>query len=173
MYRRFEFEGDIHTSLECVPLAVRRKLDLAGLKISLSGWQILPRADRLTLCHLPVDSDEEIGVYREVMLSCCERASVPLTVLDDPSASERIWNAPSVPSPLLDRIRSLGVSLPDLVWNGLDEEVRYALVKLANPKRKEGKLPALLVELGLRTGTAPALTPDVVVCEATVPASRS
>jgi hypothetical protein len=146
MYRRFEFEGDIHASLECVPLAVRRKLDLAGLKISLSGWQILPRADRLTLCHLPVDCQEEIGVYREVMLSCCERAGVPLTALDDPSATERIWNGPSVPSPLLERIQSLGVLLPDAVWSGLGEEIRYALLKLANPKRKVEKLPALLVE---------------------------
>jgi hypothetical protein len=159
MYRRFAFEGDIHASLECVSLAVRRKLDLAGLKISLKGWQSLPRADRLTLCHLPVDCKDEIDVYREVMLSCCGRSVVPLTALDDEGAAAQIWNAPSVPPLLRDRIHSLGVSLPDMVWNRLDEEVRYALVKLANPKRKAEKLPALLVELGLKGGPAPALTP--------------
>ena len=60
MYKRFTFEGDIHESLDCVPLSVRRKLDLAALKISLDGWQQLSRAERLSLCHLPVDS-EQIG----------------------------------------------------------------------------------------------------------------
>ena len=47
MYKRFEFEGAIHDTLECVPMSVRRKLDLATLKISLAGWQALSRAERL------------------------------------------------------------------------------------------------------------------------------
>src|SRR5260370_24490197 len=98
MYRRFAFEGDIHASLDCVPLAVRRKLDLAMLKISLEGWQRLRFAERLALCHLPVDSNEEIQVYREVMQAFCERGVVPLKRLVVGTRRGRIRKAAIVPS---------------------------------------------------------------------------
>jgi hypothetical protein len=173
VYRRFAFEGDIHVSLECVPLAVRRKLDLATLKISLQGWQSLPRADRLTLCHLPVDNQDEIDIYREVMRACCEREGVALVPLDDVTAAARAWNALRTPQAVSERLQSLGVLLPDDDWQKLDEEVRYCLLKLADPKRKPEKLPALLVELGLMAGPAPVLKPDVVVCETAVATTAS
>jgi hypothetical protein len=149
MYMRFAFEGDIHDSLECVPLSVRRKLDLAALKISLQGWQRLSRAERLTLCHLSVDSEQERNIYREVMLAFCERAAVPLRELEDANAATRAWNAPSVPPAVALCLGELGGALTDGAWRSLDEERRYALLKLSDPKRNLVKIRALLLELGL------------------------
>jgi hypothetical protein len=149
MYMRFAFEGDIHDSLACVPLSVRRKLDLAGLKISLDGWQRLSRGERLALCHLSVDPEPERGIYREVLLAFCERAAVPLKELEDANASSRAWNAPELPQPVAVRLGDLGVSLTDGAWRSLDEESRYALLKLSDPRRNPLTIRALLVELGL------------------------
>jgi hypothetical protein len=165
MYKRFAFEGDIHDSLQCVPLSVRRKLDRAGLKISLEGWQRLLRAERLALCHLPVDSDHEIDVYREALRGFCERASVPLKRLEDANASSRTWNDPRVPASIAARVTELGASLTDRAWHSLDEESRYALLKLAPPERNPEKVRALLVELGLLPGPTPVVHPTVAVCE--------
>jgi hypothetical protein len=165
VYRRFLFEGDIYKSLDCVPLSVRRKLDLAELKISLEGWQALSHAERLSLCHLPVDGDDAIAVYREIMNAFCARASVALKKLDDPNATSRAWNQRHVPEPVKSRTSSLGVELDDNRWSAFDEEVRYALLKLADPKRNPLKLEALLVELGLRAGPPPIIQTKVVVCE--------
>jgi hypothetical protein len=165
MYKRFTFEGDIHDSLDCVPLSVRRKLDLAALKISLDGWQQLLRAERLSLCHLPVDSEQELTVYREVLVEFCTRASVPLKRLEDGNASSRAWNTPNVPQAVGARVAELGGSLTDPAWCSLDEESRYALLKLADPKRNPLKIHALLVELGILGGPAPSIHVEVVVCE--------
>jgi hypothetical protein len=167
MYKRFDFEGDIHDSLDCVPLSVRRKLDLAALKISLEGWQALTHAERLALCHLPVDSALELGVYIDVMKAFCARANVPLKPLADPAAAARAWNAPELPELLVERLRALGATsvLPAERWRALDEESRYALLKLSDPKRNPLKLPSLLVELGLLPGPAPYVQPKAVVCE--------
>ncbi|MGD0678211.1 MAG: nitrate reductase associated protein [Polyangiaceae bacterium] len=164
MYKRFAFEGDIHDSLECVPLSVRRKLDLAALKISLDGWQRLSRPERLALCHLPVDSAHEIVIYREILSAFCARAAVPLKPLDDATPS-RPWNSPAVPPSLAARLTELGGALADAAWRLLDEESRYALFKLADPKRDPEKIRALLVELALLPGPAPVIRTDVVVCE--------
>ena len=149
MYKQFRFEADIHTSLDCVPLTVRRKLDLAQLKISLQGWQALTRAERLALCHLPAESDADIEIYREVLAGLCARAGVALAPLHDADAAARSWNAASVPERLGARLRELGVSLDDGRWRALDEESRYALLKLADPNKHKEKLHAACVELGL------------------------
>ena len=165
MYKRFEFEGDIHSSLECVPLTVRRKLDLAGIKISLDGWQRFPREERLCLCHLPVESPLEIDVYREVLLAFCEKRGAATKPLHDPAVDSRLWNSATLPPAVRERTEALRASLDDVGWSELDEESRYALLKLADPKRNPEKIEAALVELGLLAGPAPAIDPSVSVCD--------
>ena len=64
MIRRFNFEDEVHHSLACVPMAVRRKLDRVGVKVSLEQWQTLAQHERLAICHLPTDSDEERETVR-------------------------------------------------------------------------------------------------------------
>jgi hypothetical protein len=151
MYRRFEFEGGIHESLACVPFTVRRKLDLAGLKISLAGWQALTRAERLALCHLPVDAGGDLEVYREVLSAFAARAGVELTALPG-SGEARPWAGAALPGPLRARLAALDAHLDDARWSQLDEESRYALYKLADPKRDAEKLGLALRELGLLEG---------------------
>jgi hypothetical protein len=150
MYRRFDFEGAIHASLDCVPLTVRRKLDLAGLKISLAGWQSLAREERLALCHLPADTEDDLLVYREVMRGFAARAGAPLSPIE-PLPSRDAWSAGEVSARLVDRLgREQAPDERRLL--ALTEEERYALVKLAEPKRDTGKLRLLLGELGLPGG---------------------
>ena len=158
MYLKFELEGDIHDSLHCVPLCVRRKLDLAALKISLDGWRALTRAERLALCHLPIDGEGDRAVYREVLQGFCARAGVPLSPLGDPDASALRWNEPGVPGALRTALASLGLALADPRWRALPEEARYALLKLARPGHDLARLHAACAELGLCQGAPPALT---------------
>src|SRR5258705_5786573 len=134
-YKRFAFEGDMHDTLECVPLTVRRKLDLVGLKISLAGWQTLPREERLALCHLPVDEAWEVAVYREIFEGFAARASVALSPLAHEEAERTRWNTPRPPEGVQARLDALGCVLEPARWASLDEESRYALVKMAEPKR--------------------------------------
>jgi hypothetical protein len=149
MYKRFAFEGEVHQSLSCVPLTVRRKLDVAGLKISLAGWQVLTREERLALCHLPIDSDDEVGIYQEVMRGFCDRHAVPLSTITDPKLTERTWNAPEFPASVTARLEEAGARITTPAWRALDEESRYALLKMAEPKQSIAKFKAVLAELDL------------------------
>lgn len=94
MYRRFAFEGAVHATLETVPLAVRRKLDLAGIWITLFGWRALPWEDRLSLCHLPVDTAEDVAVYREVLMRFTARTGIPVDPVHGPPSTRRARGAP-------------------------------------------------------------------------------
>ena len=149
MYKRFAFEGEVHQSLSCVPLTVRRKLDLAGMKISLDGWQRLPREERMALCHLPVDGPDELTTYQEIMRGFCDRHGVeckPLTGVDE---ARRSWSGPDIPEAVAARVGELGLALAPAAWRALDEESRYALLKLSDPRQAAAKLRAVLAELGL------------------------
>ena len=153
MYRRFTFEGDMHVSLACVPLAVRRKLDLAALKISLAGWQALSREERLALCHLPVDTPEDVAIYREVLTGFAARAGVPLGPL--PEADPAAWSLRGLLARLEERLGG-GAELDATQLAALNEEERYSLWKLADPARAKEKLHGALLELGLSPEAAKA-----------------
>ena len=165
MYRRFVFEGEIHQSLSCVPLAVRRKLDVAGLKISLAGWQALSRAERLGLCHLPIANDDEVAVYREVMRGFCDGHGVALTTLDDPQAHSRVWNSVQMPAAVAARVAATGGSLDQAAWHALDEDSRYGLLKMAEPKQSPAKFQAILAELGFLPALAESEARAAQACE--------
>jgi hypothetical protein len=154
MYRRFVFEGEVHEALDCVPLAVRRKLDLAGLKISLAGWQALSHAERLALCNLPVDTSEDLGIYVEVLQGFAARAGVPLSPLPEAPVDRITWSPGGVRARLQARLE--GHAVPDEEALGrLTDEERYSLFKLADPRREPAKLLLLLRELGIARGDEP------------------
>lgn len=148
MYRRFAFEGEIDESLACVPMTVRRKLDVVRIKVPLAGWRTLSRAERLALCHLPIDGEEERAAYRDVLRDFAARAAISLGDLPDPDAA-KTWNASAVPETVAKRLAALGASLDDASWRRLDELERYVLHKLADPKRDDARLRDAAIELGL------------------------
>lgn len=144
MYRRFSFEEETDRTLEFVPLAVRRKLDLAALKISLAGWQSLPRAHRLAICHLPVDGDGDLEVYREVLQALASEARTELKVLAPLTADA--WSASHVPPRVAERAAALDLALEHSAWSALDEETRYCLWKCATTKDDAAKVRAVFAE---------------------------
>jgi len=143
MYLRFEFEGDLHRTLEFIPLAVRRKLDLAGLKLSLAGWTAMTRAERLAVCHLPVDGPGDLDVYREAIAGFAERAGHPAPPVEGGPVDPAAWGAARIPESVAARAPGLSAER----WKALSEEARYVLYRLAEPRRGPEKLSAALREL--------------------------
>jgi hypothetical protein len=145
MYLRLELEGDLHQTLEFIPLAVRRKLDLAGLKLSLKGWTAMTRAERLAVCHLPVDGPGDLEVYREALSGLAERAGHPAVPLEGGPADGRAWSAARIPEIVAARAPRISPAQ----WSALPEEARYVLFRLAEARRGPEKLDAALRELRL------------------------
>jgi hypothetical protein len=168
MYRRFTFEGSVHDTLETVPLAVQRKLDLAGIRISIFGWRALPREYRLSLCHLPVETAEDVAVYREVLMRFTARTGIPVEPLPGAPCNRRSWSLPEVLSRLdaqLGPEATRGLDARRLA--SLSDEERYALFSLADPARDPARLRTALLEVGLGEGASPT-----VRCSRPTPACR-
>jgi hypothetical protein len=146
MIRQFNFEDEIHQNLGCVPMAVRRKLDRAGIKISLVQWQALGYGERLALCHLPVASGEECEALRiftdEAVTAQCGSGAKPL-----PEASRASAEPPDhPPARLVEHARAEGFTLNQPAWDRMDGDERYALIKLGDIEKPSHNLPAALAE---------------------------
>jgi hypothetical protein len=146
MIRRFKFEDEIHQNLSCVPMHARRKLDKAGVKISLEQWQALGRGERLAICHLPVDSDDEREALRifieEAVRNRGLGAAKPLS-----DEMRRAADPPAVPPQrLIENARAEGVALGQREWDRLDSDERYALLKLGGGAERSHNLAAALNE---------------------------
>jgi hypothetical protein len=146
MIREFKFEDEMHTTLACVPMAVRRKLDRVGVKIGLEQWKALARGERLAICHLPVERYEErealrLFINQAVRLVCGEEprslAETQRAVADPPMR---------LPAQLAERARAAGVMLDQAAWERLDADERYALIKLGGSAEVSHNLAAALAE---------------------------
>lgn len=129
MFRRFDFEKDLYETLEFMPLSVRRKLDLAGVKLHLKEWQALSRVERMVICHFPVASPEECGVLAAFLRDAVKtRAGTELATIK-PAAHGDAPDAGQVPPDIARLIAEL--KLPEKRWSLLDPDERFALAKLA------------------------------------------
>jgi hypothetical protein len=145
--RKFQFEAEIYESLYCLPMAARRKLDRIGLKVSLEQWQGLSRAEHLAVCYMPANTSDECQVLCEVIVEMVKSrcGSAPKEL---PEESRRDASPPTLPPALLvERSRDAGFELNAERWDYLDEDERYALIKLGNQKVVSHNLAAALHEL--------------------------
>jgi len=146
MIRKFKFEAEIYESLNCLPMAARRKLDAVGIKLHLAQWEHLGRGERLMICHAPADSEEEQRALRtfieEVALA---RTGSPAKIL--PDDARRSANPPDhAPKVLAQHARVSGVELDEKAWVALDDDQRYALIKLGDSEKPSHNLKVALQE---------------------------
>jgi hypothetical protein len=138
--RLFAFESDFAGDLRCIPMAVRRKLDLCGRKLRLQtllGWS---EERRRLLLQWPEDPPALTGLSEAL---ADETTPLP------PARGEPWQGAWSVPAVVATATAELGVPVGDADWAGLDELQRFALLKLSLPGHGRSNLVRALAEFGL------------------------
>jgi len=149
MGRVFAFEGENNVTLEWMPLDVRRKSDLAGVRLSLAAWQALPRDDRALLVSTEIASAAEVEAYRSLATKLGEKAIGKVETLVPVPFDARPWTTDAARDEVVHRAHACGLTVDPARWHALDDGARYALFRLADPKKSEDKLRAALSELGL------------------------
>lgn len=146
MDKLFGFEESLAKSLGCIPMAVRRKLDLVGIKLSLPQWTAFPVETRRTLLETPLGVD---AADWECLLveALAARQELPRRLEKDPRPE---WTDGSVvPSPVVEQCRAHGVGISVQTWSALPELSRFALCKLSRAGHENKNFPAAAEEFGL------------------------
>ncbi|NDC15126.1 MAG: nitrate reductase [Synechococcaceae bacterium WB9_2_170] len=142
----FGFEQDFVGSWRCIPLCLRRKLDLIGLKLKLSHWLELRQEQRQQLVDWP-DHPEGLAELRETLRQwtspMADGEAKPL-----PPAVAEPWQQPfTVPQDVARAALGHSIALGGPAWGSLGELERFALCKLARPGHDHPNFRAALDEL--------------------------
>lgn len=146
----FFFEADfVEDNIRCIPMIVRFKLDLAGIKLKLAEWSRFEAEERKQLSLLSCISKEEKDEYKNylqflVRWRTGNEASI-LSIDADP-----LWlKHDIVPDGVITQAAQFGWTLTPDQWNRLSYLQRFALIKLSKPGHENRNFPRAFTEFGL------------------------
>lgn len=146
MFYRYRCEAEIYPTLSRIPLHVRMKLDLTGLTISLKSWLAFSLEERLALCHLPVETEEEKKAFFSY-LDFLSRKSMGEPAGKTSPVGDPPWNkADRVPESIVAKSNENGGPVTPEEWRRWNPYQRYALYKLSISKNEPEQFFAVLRE---------------------------
>ena len=146
----FDFEEDfIENNVRCIPMIVRFKMDIAGIKLKLAEWNKFKQEERVQLALLPVSSAEEIKNYNNYLTTLIEKhtgnKATALSINSNPG-----WaNLQSIPAILAEKAKEFDLIITPEKWGGLTNLQRFALLKLCRPGHENKNFPKAIKEFGL------------------------
>ncbi len=146
MFYRYRFEAEIYDTLSRIPVHVRMKLDVTGVKISLKDWLAFSLEERWALCHLPVDTEEEKQTFISYLDFLCRRY-FSAAVTSVPAVTDPPWEKlGDIPDTVVEKSRETGQAVRLDEWHSLNSCQRYALYKLSISKNEPEQFFAVLKE---------------------------
>lgn len=146
----FDFEAEFTASLRCIPMIVRYKLDLCGVKLKLIHWHQLSHEQRQWLVSTPCDRPAEKEHYREQLREWVTQShGAPPNDLEVPDTF--VWQVTSeIPDTVQQQLTTVSHhTLTTEKWAALTDLQRFALVKLSQPGHENRNFWPALQEFGL------------------------
>lgn len=144
----FDFEADFVTSLRCIPIGVRLKLDTCGVKLKLAHWHQFSQGERQQFTTQPCTTPAEVAAYRDQLQTLVtQKSGAPAkTLAIDPQPP---WLEPQIPDTVTQQANRHEVALTSQQWLALTPLQRFALIKLSRPGHENRNFLPALAEFGL------------------------
>ena len=148
MFYRYRFESDIYPEMSRIPLHVRLKLDLTGVKMSLKTWLAFSLEERAALCDMPVETDGEKRAFTRYADDLSRRYFGEKVGLAPP-VTEMPWeDQDRIPDSVEAKGREVGHPVTPAEWRAWNRYQRYALIKLSVSKNEPELFVQALKEFG-------------------------
>jgi hypothetical protein len=145
-----QYEQDKYYPLRRIPMIMRMKLDLCGVKLTIGDWSKFSREDREQLVMMPYGTQDDIAAIRRRLLELVAAVDGD-SIATDPVALPAPWTlTASVPDQIGRQMAALGLAAPTSAqWQALTDMQRFALLKLTREGHENKKFPLALKEFGL------------------------
>jgi hypothetical protein len=146
----FGYEQDKYYPLRRIPMVMRLKLDLCGIKLAIGDWSKFSRDEREALVMMPYATQSDIAAIRkrlQELIAAYQGDSTETAAV----GKDAPWaDTFAVPDSVSKQIQALGIPGPTPEqWAGLTDLQRFALLKLTREGHENKKLPLALNEFGL------------------------
>ena len=146
----FRFEEDfVEDNIRCIPMIVRYKLDMCGIKLKLREWSHLQPLEREALAAMPCSTQLEVERYRRYLQGLVwnrtgQQAKPLPPIMDAP------WDyGKAVPESVLSCLLAHDLGISFLQWNNLRLLQRFALIKLSTSAHEHMNFIKALAEFNL------------------------
>lgn len=146
----FNFEDDfVEGNFRCIPMIVRFKMDIAGIKLKLAEWSKFTVEERMELATKACSNKEETKQYYNYLAGLIkDRTGNEATTLE--VETQPAWNdMNSVSSEVIERVKEFDVSISLAQWQELTSLQRFALLKLTRPGHESKNFIKAIKEFGL------------------------
>lgn len=148
MTQFFQFEQDFIQSMRCIPMVMRYKLDMSGVKMKLEHWGKFDETDKQKFVDLPCATAAEAQIYHQELQAVIEaKTGAKAKVLEIPTNPP--WQQAEIPAQILEKAASCDVSIAVAQWQSLTDLQRFALLKLSRPSHENHNFVPALKEFGV------------------------
>ncbi|ULQ52815.1 nitrate reductase associated protein [Flavihumibacter fluvii] len=146
----FLFETDfVEDNIRCIPMVVRMKLDLVGIKMSLAAWSRCTAAQRKELVDAACKTSSEKWQFAKLTEKVIRTITGEPPVLIAVEKNQFWEDLAEVPEPLVKQAALYGLTISVVQWQALTPLQRFALVKLCRPGHENRNFPFAMQEFGL------------------------
>lgn len=146
MFHRYQYEAGFYPTLSRLPLDLRRKLDIAGVKLALKDWQAFSFEEKTVLCHLPCDHADELQAFTYYLdflsRKYCGRPIEKIAAVDS-----AMWDPSTVPEAVGHKSAALKRQVTLDQWRRWQAHERYALYKTALSNSQPEAFEQVLAQL--------------------------
>ena len=142
----FNFEDDFIKDLRCIPLCVRRKLDLIGIKLKLTHWQEFNLTEKTKIVNWP-DTKKELFELKIFLKKITINSKYGEAKEIEISSNQPWQDKNKVPEQVLKSALERGINISIEKWRNLNELDRFAFCKLIRPNHENHNLDKALIEI--------------------------
>ena len=146
----FQFEEEfMENNMRCIPMIIRCKMDMAGIKLKLSEWKKFSTEERIELALMSCGFNEASEQYARYLAGLIKKYT-----RRDPTNME-VNRAPawkdlhSIPGILIEKLKEFDWDLSISQWKNLTDLQRFSLIKLCRPGHENKNFPKAMKEFNL------------------------
>ena len=148
----FQFEEEfMENSMRCIPMIIRFKMDIAGIKLKLSEWKKFGTEERIELalrsCDINEGREQYAAFLEGLIKKYTRRDPTSMEVNKNPAWKE----LHSIPGILIEKLKEFNWNLSIVQWGFLTNLQRFSLLKLCRPGHENKNFPKAMKEFGLVT----------------------
>lgn len=146
----FLFEEDfVEAGVRCIPMIVRFKMDLAGIKLKLAEWSRFSVDEKKELALRRCGNRYEIAVYNAYLSLLITKYTGNSATAMEVEQSPAWANNNTVPEMINTKAKEFDWVISKEQWKELTHLQRFALLKLCRPGHENKNFPKAMKEFGL------------------------
>lgn len=148
----FQFEEEfMENNMRCIPMIIRFKMDIAGIKLKLSEWKKFSTEERIELALMSCGFNEGSKQYAGYLARLIKRRTGRNPTNMEVNKTPEWKDLHSIPGSLIEKLKEFNWNLSISQWGTLTDLQRFALLKLCRPGHENKNFPKAVKEFSLVT----------------------